>query len=248
MSTGVGAGLILANLTKRRNQNLFDNYAQHYEGVLNRALSPSGETRSYFARQRILWLHNRLQTIGFKASMVLDYGCGTGGSVPFLMEILHPSRLLGVDLSSESLLQARRQHGGEGIEFANLRDSHPRSEFQLAFCNGVFHHIKPFQRPAALRYIYDSLAPGGIFAFWENNPWNPATRYIMRRCEFDREAVPISSPAAQKLLCRSGFEVFHTSSQFYFPRWLKWLRVFEPALARLPLGAQYMVLARKLAG
>jgi SAM-dependent methyltransferase len=242
--SGAG-GPVLQNAPQRRNQNLFNNYAQRYEGVLNRALSPSGETRPYFARQRILWLRNRLQAIDFKPSMVLDYGCGTGGSMPFLMEILHPSRLLGVDLSSESLLQARREHGGEGIEFANLQDSHPRSEFQLAFCNGVFHHIAPFQRPAALRYIYDSLSLGGIFAFWENNPWNPGTRYIMGRCEFDREAVPISSPAAQKLLRRSGFEVFHTSSQFYFPSWLEWFRALEPGLARLPLGAQYMVLARK---
>ena len=161
------------------------------------------------------------------------------------MEILHPSRILGVDISPESLLQARTEHGGEGIEFASLQHSPPHSEFQLAFCNGVFHHIEPAQRPAALRYIYDSIVPGGIFAFWENNPWNPATRYIMGRCEFDREAVPISAPEARKLLCRSGFEVFHTSSQFYFPRWLKWLRGLEPALSRLSLGAQYMVLGRK---
>jgi SAM-dependent methyltransferase len=233
------------NTLPASNQNLFDHYAPRYYAVLNRALSPSGEGAQYFARCRIQWLHNRLQAVGFAASTVLDYGCGTGGSVPFLSEILGSSRILGVDISAESLLQARREHGGEHIEFANSQHSRPHCEFHLAFCNGVFHHIAPAQRPAALRYVYDSLAPGGIFAFWENNPWNPATRYIMGRCEFDREAVPISSPAARRLLCSSGFEVFHTSSQFYFPRWLKWLRWLEPALSHLPLGAQYMVLARK---
>jgi trans-aconitate methyltransferase len=176
---------------------------------------------------------------------VLDFGCGTGGSVPFLREILHPSRILGVDTSSESLLQARREHGGNGIEFADLQDSCPRSEFQLAFCNGVFHHIAPARRPDALRYIYDSLAPGGIFAFWENNPWNPATCYITGRCEFDNEAMPISPARARKLLKRNGFQVLEASSHFYFPRWLKWLRALEPALVRLPLGAQYMLLARR---
>jgi SAM-dependent methyltransferase len=235
----------LENAPRHRSPNLFDNYAHRYEGVLNRALSPSGETRPYFARQRILWLHNQLQAIGFKPSRVLDYGCGTGGSVPFLMEILRPRGVLGVDVSGESLIQARSEHGGEGIEFANLQDYQPRSEFQLAFCNGVFHHIAPTQRPAALRYIYDSLVPGGIFALWENNPWNPATCYITGRCEFDNGAMPISSARARKLLCRNSFQVLKASSHFYFPRWLKWLRPLEPTLARLPLGAQYMLLARK---
>jgi hypothetical protein len=27
---------------------------------------------------------------------------------------------------------------------------------------------------AAVDYVYRSLRPGGLFAFWENNPWNPA--------------------------------------------------------------------------
>jgi SAM-dependent methyltransferase len=241
----IGRELTLENTTRHRSPNLFDNYADRYHKVLGQALAPSGEGPHYFARARVQYLLKRLQGLGLMPEAVLDFGCGTGGSVPFLREILHPSRILGVDTSSESLLQARQEHGGDGIEFADLQDSCPRCEFQLAFCNGVFHHIAPEQRPAALRYIYDSLAPGGIFAFWENNPWNPATCYITARCEFDNEAVPISSAEARKLLHHNGFQVVDASTHFYFPRWLRWLRAFEPALARLPLGAQYMVLARK---
>jgi len=43
----------------------------------------------------------------------------------------------------------------------------------LAYCNGVFHHIAPDARPEALAMIRDALKPGGLFAFWENNAWNP---------------------------------------------------------------------------
>jgi hypothetical protein len=25
------------------------------------------------------------------------------------------------------------------------------------------------------------MRPGGVVALWENNPWNPATRYVMGR-------------------------------------------------------------------
>jgi SAM-dependent methyltransferase len=186
-----------------------------------------------------------LRRLDFTPGSVLDYGCGTGGAVPFLKQILHARRVVGVDVSPESLRQAQQEHGGEGVEFADCRRYFPCCEFDLGFSNGVFHHIGPAERPAALRYIYDSLVPGGLLAFWENNPWNPATRYIMGRCEFDQQAQPISSRATVSLLQENGFQVLQGSSHFYFPRWLKWLRGLEPALAHLPLGAQYLLLARK---
>lgn len=224
---------------------LFDRCASHYQTMLDRALAPSGEAAPFFARTRVERLRKCLRRLDFTPGSVLDYGCGIGGAVPFLKQMLHPRRILGVDVSPESLRQAQQEHGGEGVEFADCRSYCPRSEFDLGFSNGVFHHIGPGERPAALRYIYDSLVPGGLLAFWENNPWNPATRYIMGRCEFDQQAQPISSRAAANLLQENGFQVLHGSTHFYFPRWLKGLRGLEPALAHLPLGAQYLLLARK---
>ena len=235
----------LQNTTRQRNQELFDRSAPHYQSALNRALSPSGEASDYFARARVEWLQKQLRGLDFAPSSVLDYGCGIGGSVPFLKEILHPRRILGVDISSESLHQARQEHQEEGVEFANCDHYFAHSEFHLAFCNGVFHHIAPAERASALRYVHDSLSPGGIFALWENNPYNPATRYLMGRCEFDGEAISITCKEARKLLVSNGFVVLRSSSYFYFPRWLKWLRGLEPTLSQLPLGAQYLVLARK---
>lgn len=224
---------------------LFDRYANGYQATLDRALTPSGESAQYFARRRVEWLHNRLQALDFTPSSLLDFGCGTGGSIPFLKEVLRPKRLAGVDISPKCLLQARQNYAHAGVELASIRDFTPHSAFDLAFCNGVFHHIAPGERTGALRYIYDSLVPGGLFAFWENNPWNPATTCVMRRCEFDEQAIPISPREAARLLRINGFRVIHSSSFFYFPRWLSWLRSLEPALSRLPLGAQYLLIAGK---
>jgi SAM-dependent methyltransferase len=116
------------------------------------------------------------------------------------------------------------------------------------FCNGVFHHILPGDRVAALDTIYSSLRSGGVLAFWENNPWNPGTRYIMRRIPFDRNAIALSPSAARSLLRKRGFEVLRTDFLFFFPRLLAWLRSFEPGLVHLPLGAQYQVFCRKPEG
>ena len=68
----------------------------------------------------------------------------------------------------------------------------------------------------------------------------------MSRIPFDRDAIKISIPSAKRLLSQNGFEVVSVDSCFYFPKFLNWLRSTEPMLAKLPLGAQYMILARKL--
>lgn len=223
---------------------LFDEYADEYEAELGRGLRLSGESSTYFARERVRWLRRRLDRLGESARAVLDFGCGTGGAVPHFVAELGAERILGTDVSTACLAIAEREHGAAGVEFA-LPEAVPAAEFDLANANGVFHHIEPVDRPEALARIARALRPGGLLSFWENNPWNPGTRLIMRSVEFDRDAQMISAPAARRLLRDAGFEVLATEFLFVFPRFLAVLRRLEPRLARVPLGGQYLVLARK---
>jgi hypothetical protein len=98
---------------------------------------------------------------------------------------------------------------------------------------------------SAVDYILRCLRPGGLFALWENNPWNPGTRYVMSRIPFDRDAVTITPPQATKLLRARGFQILGVNYLFFFPRFLKSLRFLEPYASRIPMGAQYQVLCRK---
>ena len=93
--------------------------------------------------------------------------------------------------------------------------------------------------------VFRRLRPGGLFALWENNPWNPGTRYVMSRIPFDRDAVPLAPPEARRLVRACGFEVLRTDFLFLFPRALRLMRPLEARLSRLPLGAQYQVLCRR---
>ena len=223
----------------------FDAYAGAYDEALNRGLSLSGESKEHFARGRIEWLASRLLERGHQASAVLDYGCGTGDSTPVLVQSLGAASVIGVDLSDESIALARRRHGGTMTVFSTIGALTPAARFDVAYCNGVFHHIEPDDRPAALAYIWQSLARGGYFAFWENNPWNPGTQLVMRRIPFDRDAKPISAPRARRMLEAEGFDIIVTDFLFLFPRLLALLRPFEAKLTRVPAGAQYSVLCRK---
>lgn len=223
----------------------FDAYAEDYDAALDRGISVSGEDKDYFARGRLLWTSRRLRALGVEARRVLDFGCGTGSAVPHLQAVLHPTDILGVDVSARSLERARKLHGTAGVDFQVLADFRPSGDHDLAFCNGVFHHIPITERAGAIDTVRRSLKPGGSFALWENNPWNPGTKWIMKRIPFDRDAITLTPPETRRMLQDGGFEVLGTDFLFIFPRALAFLRGCEPWVCKLPLGAQYLTLARR---
>jgi SAM-dependent methyltransferase len=223
----------------------FDEYADNYDAALNQGLSSTGEDKDYFARGRIQWLSRCLQQIEERPKYVMDYGCGAGSATPYLLELIQADSVVGVDTSSKSVDLATHIHGGKQSEFFAIAEYEPNEALDLVYCNGVFHHIPLAERAAALKYIWRSLRPGGFFSLWENNPWNPGTRYVMSKIPFDRDAITLTPPAAATLLRIAGFEVLRRDSLFFFPKQLKWLRWTEAYLTRLPLGGQYQVLCRK---
>ena len=139
----------------------FSAWAEQYDDALHRGLSLSGERKEYFARGRIRWLKSQLDARHFYPKSILDFGCGTGTSTPLLQEMFEAQEVLGVDVSDRSLEVARERNPGRGVVYENSLDREPAPRFDLAFCNGVFHHIPPAQRSQALSYIWQSLVPGG---------------------------------------------------------------------------------------
>lgn len=222
----------------------FDAYAENYDEALAMGLSVTGESKDYYASGRIAWLATRLASHGHQVRTVLDFGCGTGSGVPYLFDGLGAHLVHGVDVSAASLDTARSTHVRPGATFGTV-DAPIDPVFDLAFCNGVFHHIPVAERAGSAAYVREALVPGGYFALWENNPWNPGTRYIMSRVPFDRDAITLTPPETRRLLRGAGFDIVHTDFLFVFPRALRVLRPLERRLATLPLGGQYLVLARK---
>ena len=223
----------------------FDAYSARYEAALAEGLQVSGEGPDYFAKKRIDWTARIVERMALPAANILDYGCGVGLAAPHLIEAFLPAELWGYDPAAAAIARASAEASREHIHFTSDPEALPRNSFDGAYVNGVFHHIVPSERPSAFEIVYQALRPGGWFAFWENNPWNPGTRVIMRRVPFDRDAVTITPPEARKLLRQAGFAVVRTDAWFLFPRALSWLRPLERLVHKLPLGGQYLVLACK---
>ena len=223
---------------------LFDLSAE-YRQMLNQGIRLSGESQEFFIRGRVESLQAHLPK-NFAVRRVLDFGCGTGVATGHLAGQFPQAEVVGVDTSENALEYAREHYGSDRVRFETLSDLARESGFDLCYVNGVFHHIEPERRVAAVESIRQGLRVGGRLALFENNPWNPGTRMVMRRIPFDRDAIPLSPPTAKRLLRAAGFKKPLVAwSLFYFPRPLGFLRFTEGPLGSLPLGAQYCVLVTK---
>lgn len=223
----------------------FDKHADTYDADLNEALSASGESKEYFAQKRVDWLQRCLQRLQEQPRTGLDYGCGIGDTSVILAQVFKLDSVVGLDISPRSIEVARSRHMAAHHRFARFQEHTPAADIDLAYCNGTFHHIPVAERPSTVEYIRNCLRPGGVFALWENNPWNPGTRYVMSQCTFDHDAITLTPPESAGLLRSGGFEIVSTSYLFFFPRFLKFFRSLEPLFSKVPLGGQYQVLAKK---
>jgi SAM-dependent methyltransferase len=222
----------------------FDKSARNYEALFEPWSKIAGTSREEFARSRVNWLAHLLREQGIAARRVMDFGCGTGMSLSFLADTLQTEQVIGLDTSEESLAVARESVGSLSVQLATPARYLPQQNIDLVFCNGVFHHIPKAERLATVAYIHRCLRPGGLFALWENNPWNPIHAFAMKHSEIDKNAIALPPPESRQLVS-SEFSVIRTDYLFFFPGYFSWLHPLEKWLIKMPLGAQYQVLARK---
>jgi len=220
-------------------EQLFDRAAE-YEAMLNQGIGLSGESQEFFIDGRIQDMRSQIPP---NPRRILDFGCGTGKSCGKLAEVFPQAHVVGADLSEAALHHAKTSFASNRVRFANLTDLPQLAPFDLCYINGVFHHILPGQRQKTLIMIRELLAPGAHLALFENNPWNPGTRMVMRRIPFDRDAIPLSFLETRRRIQAAGFNVRAARFLFYLPKTLAALRFIEPLFVNLPLGAQYYVLA-----
>lgn len=227
-------------------QQEFDAHARSYKEVLDQSIGFSGEDSAYFAEYKIRDLRHELTRSGTDADTslrLLDFGCGVGTSMPHARRYFAQAELLGVDVSEESLGQARARHG-EHARFLALADGELPVEVAAldgAYAMCVFHHVDEEAHVRILADIRSRLKPGGMMMVYEHNPYNPLTVRVVNNCPFDENAKLIrASVMAQR--CRdAGYRDVKVRYRVFFPGFLKAFRFAEGLLSWLPLGGQYYV-------
>ncbi len=222
----------------------FDLFAADYREVHSANLGLSGEEPTYFAEYKVREVARCLG--GAQVRRILDFGCGIGGSIPFFQKYFSDSKLLGVDVSKESLRQAELIYRPYA-EFRHLAESDFPIEAEscdLAFAACVFHHIQPDRHRVSLENIRNCMTANGHFFLFEHNPLNPLTVHAVNTCPFDADAILIRGREMARRVQAAGFKNVRLRYCTFFPRALSVFRPLEPYLAWLPLGAQYYVQAR----
>ena len=223
----------------------FDAFATSYDDQHAQSIRLSGEGTDYFARYKIADARRIAEKRGLIVNNILDFGAGIGNSLRPMRDIFPEARITCLDVSEQSLDLCRKRLT-ERVDF-RVYDGKvlpmDLGKFDLIFTACVFHHIPESLHVSLLRQIRQVLRKGGLFLMFEHNPWNPLTRHAVNTCPFDANAVLISAPEMRRRMQAAGFSDTQLSFCVFFPGPLAALRVLEPALARLPIGAQYSVAA-----
>lgn len=221
----------------------FDYFANNYDSYLNKSLRISGESWFYFAKKRLEFSLKKLSIRHDSSLSFLDFGCGIGNLYSVTNDFFPNFHYTGIDSSKESILIANTKYKNNCF-YTNYNFNY-NNEFDLIFTNGVFHHIDHHKHSIYFKQIYNCLNSNATFIFWENNPLNFGTRFIMSQNPFDKDAHLLYHWDVTRSLQKIGFTKIKRYSYFYFPSFLKILRFSESFMSRFPFGAQYVVMASK---
>ena len=222
----------------------FDKHAGGYAEMMERSLAPIGGFDEYYTRRKVE--HVAAAVEGTGVATLLDFGCGIGSTIGLLRRAFPAARLAGTDVSAGSIAEAARRHPGETfhlLDEAFTRDH--AGTYDLVYIANVFHHVPPALRATVMRQVATLLSPGGRLFFFEHNPFNPLTRWVVSRCEFDEDAILLPPAEARAWVRDAGLERERLRYVLFFPPKLSALAPLEPALGWLPAGAQYCLEARK---
>lgn len=224
----------------------FDHYAANYRELTRNPIRDRfADGSAFFFERKWILLEAFLKRRGVRGENAqwLDVGCGKGELLrlgkPFFAEAA------GCDLSSEMLAGAQDQN----VILQESPDRLPYTDgrFDLVTAVCVYHHVATDDMRRRLTgEIRRVLKPGGVFSIIEHNPWNPATRYIVRRLPVDVDARLLAPPESRALLDGGGFRIEETEFFLYLPESLYHrARFVESWMKRVPLGGQYAVFGEK---
>lgn len=194
------------------------------------------------ARARVRWLRHCLDALGERPASMVSLGWDHGSTTSEFFANLHIRTLTTIDVAPQRSLTRELRSADGKAAYIHVTDYRAVESADLAFTHGIFEQLTPEDRVAAAVLVFRSLKPGGLFAVWQNNPWSPSGLLGARETPFGEPGRVITPGAVRRLVRGVGFDIVHTTSAIHLPDPLAWC---QPLLSPMPIGKQYMVLARK---
>jgi 2-polyprenyl-3-methyl-5-hydroxy-6-metoxy-1,4-benzoquinol methylase len=223
--------------------SIFDQFADDYQRVHSENVRVTGESSEYFAQYKAAYIARRM---GSQFSgRILDYGCGVGMLSDYMKQKLPQAIVDGYDISEASIAKVNSEIRAQGIFTSDWTQL--GSSYDLIVITNVMHHVPPDQRQEVVARVRDRLAASGSLIIVEHNPLNPLTRWAVANCVFDDDAILLHPKEAVNYMRLAGMRVSRRDYIVFFPRLLAWFRPMEMHLNWCPAGAQYALIARRVA-
>lgn len=232
--------------TSRTTGTAFDDHADDYRDAVRRSIAFSGVEQRVFTRRKVRHLLDvvRRQLGPTEDVRALDVGCGVGLTDRYLVGRFR--ELQGTDISAEAVRRAAEAN--PSVRYMHSAgDELPYGDegFDLAFAICVLHHVPPKERSRLVSELRRVVRPGGLVVLFEHNPFNPLTRLAVVRCDFDHDAVLLTTRTAHSLLRAGGLHPVERRYVILLPTEAPRVVAAERMLAGIPLAAQYYVAARR---
>lgn len=135
------------------------------------------EVASYAARARnVLALIEEALTLAGRSfddvGRWLDFGCGYGRVLRFLVERVPPDRVCAADVIEEGVSFCRSEFGVTALASERELDATRFGTFDFVYAVSVITHLNERNSRAFLEVIGDSLAEGGIALFTTHGSWS----------------------------------------------------------------------------
>jgi SAM-dependent methyltransferase len=224
----------------------FDTHADSYEAQVQSSIAFGGREHEFFTARKVEVLVELLRRwVGTPgSSSVLDVGCGIGLTDALLAPRV--GSVFGIEPAVEALCEATARGTGARYAAGDARQlPYADASFDAAVAICVFHHIDPGDRDAVVAELGRVVRPGGVVVIFEHNPFNPATRVAVSRCEFDEGVELLTQGASKRLLGGSGLDPVEARGIIYTTSAARWAASLDRALGPIPFGAQYYVVARR---
>jgi SAM-dependent methyltransferase len=225
----------------------FDQYADEYLAQHQANIAVTGEAPEFFAEYKIALTRKFADAARLAVRRAVDFGSGIGASVPWFRRYFGDAALTCADASPRSLALSQSRFPGAETYVEVDGETLPLADasVDLGFTACVFHHIDHAEHVGWLRELGRVIAPGGRLVLFEHNPYNPLTVRAVNTCPFDANAKLISARTLAASMRAAGWRTIETRYHLFFPHALAALRPVEPALAWVPLGGQYSLVASR---
>lgn len=214
----------------------FNQTKTSYRESIEQSIRFSGKNHDFFLKRKALLIKKFLASLKVESPKILDIGCGHG----LIHRFLQDQALTGVDPAAEVIEMARESNpqvayvcnDGRTLPFAS-------QSFDAALCLCVLHHVPKNEWIPFLREMKRVIRPGGLGIIFEHNPYNPLTRYVVRRCPLDEGVTLATRSRLQQALQQAGFTSFYSRYLFLTPFDHPLFLRLDNSFGKIPLGAQY---------